>query len=175
MELTLAAVAERTGAPPEKLAEAHTLYRDATHDDPTDARPCDLFTLWPQLAGSTAASVPTGFDVTLASPCAERALSEPQVGAAAALADERKAKVEPALRALGAACYPLAMSTNGRFTDPTARFVHDLARRWGRACGWPPPVAHPRLKQNLSLAIHRANARLFAQASARADGRATAT
>ena len=57
-------------------------------------------------------------------------------------------------------------------SDSTARFVEYLARRWGRALGWPHWLALPRLQQNISLAIQRFNGRIFVEAGTRAQGQA---
>jgi hypothetical protein len=107
-------------------------------------------------------------------PCSLRALEEALrtgvVGSAIGKAEEGKQRAASALAAVGAACHPLAFSTNGRLSDSAARFVEHLARRWGRAKGWAHSLAMPRLQQNISMAIQRFNGSIFAEASARARG-----
>jgi hypothetical protein len=158
-ERTLTQVAARAGCDAAALGRAHDLYYADTREDPLNARPSDLLSLWPSAA---AVGVLTSFDVTLAAPCSVRARAQGTTAAAIGLAEERKARIAPSLAALGVTCYHLAFSTNGRFSVKTADFVNYVARRWGPRIGLPPSVAKARLLQSISVAVHRANGRNLA-------------
>jgi len=70
-------------------------------------------------------------------------------------------RAAPALAQLGVEAAPFVMSVNGRLHPSAKRFMKHLAEVWGRAQGLALDVAKLRLKEQLSLELHRANGELL--------------
>jgi D-serine deaminase-like pyridoxal phosphate-dependent protein len=81
---------------------------------------------------------------------------------AALLGEEVKLKAAPALRLVGAECYPLAMSANGRMTPRFLAFVKELASRLSRKRDCGVADEHKWLLQRISVAVHGGNGRMLA-------------
>jgi hypothetical protein len=155
-------IAARTRASAASLAQALIKYANDTRNDNAEgARPADLLLRWPSRVG---AAVLTAFDVTVHSPHSIEAQREAEVGAAPAvvLGENQKFKAAAALALVGAECYPLAMSTNGRMSERSAAFVKELAKRLSHKREDVGVVDQTRwLMQRVSVAIAEANGKLL--------------
>jgi hypothetical protein len=152
-ERNLWQIAERAGRLA-AAAGAAILYAMETGIQAVQARPADLLWRWPSAAG--VASL-TAFDLTVHSPYSAAALRVPSSAAAAMQGEEIKLKAAPALKAVGAECYPLGMSTNGRMTPRMLAFVKEMAGRMARVRGVSPGEERVWLLQRISVALQRAN------------------
>ncbi len=63
---------------------------------------------------------------------------------------------------MGAECYPLAMSANGRMTPRFLAFVKELASRLSRKRDCGVADEHKWLLQRISVAVHGGNGRMLA-------------
>jgi hypothetical protein len=80
--------------------------------------------------------------------------------------EEEKMAREPALKRVGAACYPLSMSTSGRMSAKLHAMVGELARRLAQRRDSLEGQEKCWLYQRISLALQRANGQAFVRMGA---------
>ncbi len=161
-ECSLERIGELAGKSDEDMRRATADYASKHPDvDATRARPADLLMRWPTLAGVAGL---TAFDITVRSPNSDavRRASGTQAAPACMLGEEDKLKAESALKLVGAVCYPLAMSTNGRMSPRMKAFVEELARRLARRRDETEADEKKYLMHRISVTLHRANGVLLA-------------